>query len=219
MGAFFITGSGTDIGKTYLTAALIRRLRAAGRAVEAVKPIVSGYDPDRPEGSDPAILLAALGRPASPGSIAAIAPWRFRAPLSPDMAAAAEGRAVDPEAVAAFCRRAIAGAPDVLLIEGVGGVMVPLSAHKTQLDVMAALGVPLIFVAGSYLGALSHALTGIEAVTRRGLVIAALVVNETPDSPVDLEATRISLASFTAAPALALRRDGEAEIARLAALL
>jgi dethiobiotin synthetase len=223
MGAFFITGSGTDVGKTFVTAALVRRLKAQGRIVEALKPVVSGYNADDPADSDPAILLEALGRPLTEENLAEIAPWRFRAPLSPDMAAVTEGRAIDAAAVVAFCMRAIAAARDVLLIEGVGGVMAPVGARQTQADLMSALDIPLIFVAGSYLGAISHALTGLDAIKCRGLDLRALVVDETPGSSVDLNATCASLENFTSAPVLALRRrDGaanEAALARLAALV
>jgi dethiobiotin synthetase len=226
MGAFFVTGSGTDIGKTFVCAALIRRLRREGRAVEALKPVVSGFDPGAPAGGDPAILLAALGRLPTEENIGRISPWRFKAPLSPDMAAAAEGRVLDAAEVTAFCAGAIAAAEGVLLIEGAGGVMAPLGARATQLDLMRALALPAIFVAGSYLGALSHALTGLEALKSRGLDVRAVVVNETPESSVALAATCATLARFTAAPVLALPRTGAAQeadeegtVARLAALL
>lgn len=222
MGAYFVTGSGTDVGKTYVAAALIRRLRAEGRTVAALKPVASGHDPGNPGGGDPAVLLEALAREPDEDNIARIAPWRFAAPLSPDMAAAAEGRAIDIAALEAFCRAAIAAAAGTLLIEGVGGVMVPLTPYATQLDLMRALKIPLIFVAGSYLGALSHALTGLEVLSQSGLEVRAVVVNETPQSPVDLAATCASLANFTEAPVLALWRGGaanDATFARLAAML
>src|SRR5215510_15677269 len=112
MGALFITSTGTGIGKTFVTAGLIRRLRETGRAAEALKPVVSGFDEASAGASDPAVLLEALGRPMS--DIARIAPWRFRAPLSPDMAASREGRALDFAALVAFCRDALKTASDVL---------------------------------------------------------------------------------------------------------
>jgi dethiobiotin synthetase len=222
MAAFFITGSGTDVGKTFLAAGLARRLTSQGRAVEVLKPIVSGFDPANPAGSDPAILLDALGRPPTAENLAHIAPWRFRAPLSPDMAAAAEGRALDMTEAAGFCKVAIAAAPDVLLIEGAGGVMVPLNARETQLDLMRALRLPVIFVGASYLGALSHTLTGLEVLKSGGLDVRALVVSETPGSSVGLDATCATLAHFAAVPVLALPRNGdprETALARLGALL
>src|SRR5262245_6760089 len=97
MGAFFITATGTDIGKTYLACALIRHLRAQGQAVEAIKPIVTGFEEQSAISSDPGLLLGALGRPVSATDIERISPWRFKAALSPDLAAAREGRTVDFE--------------------------------------------------------------------------------------------------------------------------
>ena len=94
MAAVFVTGTGTDVGKTFVTAALIRHLRATGRSVDALKPVVSGFDATQIEASDPGVLLAALGRAATPDELDRISPWRFAAPLSPDLAAQAEGRAL-----------------------------------------------------------------------------------------------------------------------------
>ncbi|VTZ51770.1 ATP-dependent dethiobiotin synthetase BioD [Methylocella tundrae] len=224
MPAFFITGSGTDVGKTFVVAGLTRAFREQGRDVEVLKPIVSGFNPADPSTSDPAMLLEALGRPVSSENLALVSPLRFSAPLSPDMAAAAEGRAIDMAEVKAFCDEALARTTDVLLIEGVGGVMVPLNAAKTQLDLMRALNLPLIFVGGSYLGAISHSLTALDVLRANRLTVRAVVISETPDSSVGLDATLATLANFTSAPLLALARNAstasnEAVFARLASLI
>src|SRR5476651_2116195 len=124
MSAYFVTSTGTDIGKTFVTAGLIRYLRTAGTSVAALKPVVSGYDSSVVETSDPAVLLKALGRTVSADEIARIAPWRFRAPLSPDIAAARENRAIDFDALIAFSRAATKTSNGMLFIEGVGGIMV-----------------------------------------------------------------------------------------------
>jgi dethiobiotin synthetase len=92
MRSYFVTATGTDIGKTYITAGILRAARAAGRPVSAIKPVLSGYSPEFAAGSDPAVLLAAMGKRVTQHNIAAISPWRFTAPLSPDMAAARENR-------------------------------------------------------------------------------------------------------------------------------
>src|SRR4029079_3234270 len=138
MSAIFITATGTDIGKTFVAAGLIRHWRAAGRSVEASKPVLTGFDPAAAAASDPGVLLAALGRPVTPAEIERIAPWRFAAPLSPDMAARHENRAIDFEARVNFSLDTIASSKDKLLIEGIGGVMVPLDDSHTVLDWMAA---------------------------------------------------------------------------------
>ncbi len=196
MSAHFVTGTGTDVGKTFVTRALIGALRSRGAPGRALKPIVTGYSPAEAAGSDSGLLLAALGRPLSPEALAQISPWRFAAPLAPDMAAAREGRRLDYAAMIEFCRTAIADTSGPLLIEGVGGVMSPLDDEHTVLDWMAALAVPLIVVAGSYLGTISHTLTGLDAIARRGLRVASLVVSETAGSPVRLDETRDAIARF-----------------------
>ncbi|MEX2035980.1 MAG: dethiobiotin synthase [Xanthobacteraceae bacterium] len=207
MSAFFVTATGTDIGKTFVAAGLIRHFRAAGRAVEAIKPVATGFDPAAAEASDPGMLLSALGRPVTPAEIERIAPWRYAAPLSPDMAARREGRALDFDALVEFCRRAIADRQGTLLIEGIGGVMVPLDDRRTVLDWMAALHIPLVLVAGSYLGSLSHTLTGLDVIARRELILKAIVVNETPDSTVPLADTAATLSRFAGAtPVIAVPR-------------
>ena len=198
MTAIFITSTGTDIGKTFVAAGLIRHLRAAGYAVDALKPVATGFDPAALDASDPGMLLSALGRPITPAEIERIAPWRFTAPLSPDMAARRESRALNFETLVDFSRHAIAAHSGTLLIEGIGGIMVPLDETHTVLDWMAALSIPILMVTGSYLGSLSHTLTGLDVLTRRDLAIKAIIVNETPGSTVTLADTMRTLARFVA---------------------
>jgi dethiobiotin synthetase len=206
--AIFITGTGTDVGKTFVAAGLIRCLRELRRPVNAVKPLVSGFDPAAPSGSDPAVLFEALGRQLDPEDLNQFSPWRFRAPLSPDMAARAENRTIDFAGVVDFCGEAIAASTGTLLIEGIGGIMVPLNHRHTVLDVMVALRLPVILVAGSYLGTLSHTLCAQDVILRHALDICAIVVSETEDALVPLEATLATLANFTNGPLLGLRRQG-----------
>jgi dethiobiotin synthetase len=193
MTAVFITGSGTDIGKTWLACALLRGWRAQGLAPEAIKPVATGYDPARFDDSDGAALLAALGRPVTRAAVEAITPFRFAAPLSPDQAARREGRRLDAQTIAQACRPMLAAAPGPVLVEGAGGVMSPLNDTETMLDLAAALDLPVIFVCGSYLGAISHALTGLTVLRARGVGVTLALVNETPGG-VDLAATRATLA-------------------------
>jgi dethiobiotin synthetase len=196
MSAYFVTSTGTDIGKTFVTAGLIRYLREAGQAVHALKPVVSGYNPSVVETSDPAVLLSALGLPVAADEVERIAPWRFRAPLSPDVAAAREGRSVDFDRLVGFSRQAVASANGMLFIEGVGGIMVPLDAERTVLDWMAALDIPLLVVVGGYLGTISHTLTALDVLTQRHLKVAAIVVSESERNPVELDDTVGSIARF-----------------------
>ncbi|HEX4042250.1 MAG TPA: dethiobiotin synthase [Xanthobacteraceae bacterium] len=209
MSAIFITATGTDLGKTYVAASLIRHLRQMGRLVDAIKPVASGFDPANFAASDPAVLLQALGLAVTEQEIDRITPWRFQAALSPDLAAAREGRAIDLDAVIGFCQTAVERRRDILLIEGVGGIMVPLDGERTVLDLMMALQLPLILVAGSYLGTISHTLTALDALFRRGLQVLAIVVSETPGSSVPLDDTVAAIARF-AEPVIGLpRRTGQ----------
>ena len=223
MSAIFITATGTDIGKTFVTAGLVRHFRSVGRKVDALKPIVSGFDPAFSVVSDPGVLLAAMGKPVTPAEIERISPFRFAAPLSPDMAARKENRALDFDAVVDFSRHA--GPDRMLLIEGVGGVMVPLNQRDTVLDWMTALGFPLILVTGSYLGSISHTLTCLEVIWQRHLAIKALIVNESPNSTVTVEDTIATLTPFAGEiPVLGLPRllpetAAHQAFAKIAALL
>jgi dethiobiotin synthetase len=194
--AYFVTSTGTDVGKTFVTAGLIRHLRVGGAAVDALKPVVSGYDSSVVETSDPAVLLGALGRPVSAEEVERMAPWRFRAPLSPDLAATREGRAVDFEQLIDFSRQAIETTRGTLFIEGVGGIMVPLNGERTVLDWMAALGIPLVLVVGGYLGTISHTLTALDVLRQRKLSIATIVVSESERNPIELEDTVASIERF-----------------------
>ena len=196
MSTLFVTATGTDVGKTFITAGLIRHLRAAGRPVEALKPVMSGFDPASPENSDAGQLLAALGRPVTPQSLDAIAPLRFSAPLAPDMAARLEGRLLDLAEILLASHARIAAAGGTVLVEGVGGVMSPVAEDATCLDWIVDLGGPALLVTGSYLGAISHALTAASVLQARGVTIAAVVVNESAESTVPLSAGRDELARF-----------------------
>jgi dethiobiotin synthetase len=181
MRGLFITATGTGVGKTLVTTILCHQLSERGRKVRALKPVVSGFSSDDPP-SDPALILQSLGQEATLSAIAAIAPWRFHAPVSPHLAARLEGRALAFADVAAFCRDPKHTDCDLLLIEGAGGVMSPIDDSHTFLDLMAALAHPVILVTGSYLGAISHTLTAICALKSRDIRIRAVVVSESEAS-------------------------------------
>jgi dethiobiotin synthetase len=196
MPALFVTGTGTDIGKTYVSCALIRALKARGAAVDAFKPVVSGFDPRDAAGSDPARLAAALGDPAG---LFRIAPRRYRAPLAPNLAARLEGQvlALDDLVIDAVARTAELR-DGLLLVEGAGGVMSPLTDAETNLDMIVALGAPALLVAGSYLGTISHVLTALVALRAVQARVAAVVLSESLGAP-DLAQTAGALAPFLGA--------------------
>ncbi|PVM84158.1 dethiobiotin synthase [Caulobacter radicis] len=192
MSALFVAGTGTDIGKTHVACALIRALKARGVAVDAFKPVVSGFDPADPSASDPARLAQALG---DPGALPRISPRRYLAPLAPNLAARLEGDILRIEDLAADCRAALAGEHDLMLVEGAGGVMSPLTDEATNLDLIADLGLPVLLIAGSYLGTISQVLTALVALRARGVTVAAIVMSESLDAP-DLAQTADALAAF-----------------------
>jgi dethiobiotin synthetase len=204
--AIFITATGPDVGRTLVVASLIRHFRQSGRSVEAIKPIVGGYDPAQAAASETGMLVSALGLPFTPESIDRISPWRFRAAMSPDLAARQEGRTIDVDGVIAYCQSAIEKRRDILLIDGVGGLMVPLDETRTILDVMMALHLPLILVAGSYPGTISHTLTALDSLFRRDINVLATIVNETAGSGIALEEVVASISRF-ASPVIGLPRQ------------
>jgi dethiobiotin synthetase len=198
MTAIFVTGTGTNVGKTFVTAGLIRHFRRQARAVDALKPIVTGFDPAAVEASDPAVLLGALGRPTVADEVERISPWRFTTPVAPDLAARRENRRLDYKAFVDVSHRAIAARKDVLLIEGIGGIMVPLDDRHTVLDWMTVLRLPLLLVTGSYVGTISHTLTALHVLARRNLDILAIVVSESAGSAAPLDETILTISRFAA---------------------
>jgi len=192
----FITSSGTEIGKTFVTAALIHQLRASGRTASAAKPLLSGFDEADVAGTDTGIILTALGRALDPANIDAVTPWRFKAALSPDMAAEREGRSIDFGELVSFTRNALTASDDYVLIEGVGGVMAPVGAGHTVLDWMAAAGAPALLVVGGYLGTISHTLTAAQAIAGAGLDLKGIVISARGELPVPPAETAAAITRF-----------------------
>ena len=112
-----------------------------------MKPIVSGYDPAKAAASDPGILLSSLGFPLSPQEIERISPWRFRAPVTPDLAAQREGRTIDVDSVVEYCQSALEQRREILLIEGVVGHDLSLRVKERVQQVgFAALATLMLIV-------------------------------------------------------------------------
>jgi dethiobiotin synthetase len=216
----FITATDTGVGKTYVTALIARALRNAGRVVGAYKPVCSGAEIGV-DGSlswgDVATLTAAIG-----GRFDAerVCPLRFRAPLAPNVAAQREGVEIDFEQL---CQGAHwwRGRVEILLVEGVGGLLCPLTARETIADLAAALRYPLLVVARLGLGTINHTLLTVEAARNRGLVVRGILLNEaeplaslegTEENPVEIERrTRIPvLGVLRHGRSLPTRADGSA---------
>ncbi len=186
----FITGTDTDVGKTYVAALLAAELAAAGCRVGVYKPAASGcrtlpaVDASQPGElvSDDAVALwEAAGRP---GELARVCPQRFAAPLAPHLAALAEGKQLDAKLLRAGLGYWTARS-DFVLVEGAGGLLCPLGERELMADLAADIGFPLVIVARNALGTINHALLTVEAAERRHLPIAGIVFNTPVPCPND----------------------------------
>lgn len=179
----FVTGTGTEVGKTVVAAALARSLAAEGKRVAAFKPAVTGLN--EADEADHELLRRAAG---SAQSDAEIAPHRYGPPASPHLAAELAGEKIDPACLVRGAMDAAASA-DALVCEGVGGLLVPLSLSPRYLirDLAADLGLPLVVAAPPGLGTINHTLLTLEAARTAGLGVAAVVLTPWPDSPSRVE--------------------------------
>jgi dethiobiotin synthetase len=196
----FVTGTGTEVGKTVVAAAIARTAAAAGQRVAVFKPCVTGLEEpaaERPISRDtvassprgPAVwtdhelLRRAAG---SAQSDEQIAPYRYGPPASPHLAAAMTGEEIDPKRLVATARAAADGT-DLLVCEGVGGLLVPLAPSYLVRDLAAELGYPLAIAASPGLGTINHTLLTIEAAQAAGLEIVAVVLTPWPEQPSEIE--------------------------------
>lgn len=180
MSALFVTGTDTGVGKTYCACALLRGLVAHGRRAVGMKPVASGaHAVDGELRNDDALDLQAAGNVAVP--YAALNPYVFAPAIAPHIAAArAHTEIALPRLEAAYAT--LARAADVVVVEGAGGWLTPLSADTSLADFAQWLNAPVLLVVGLRLGCLNHALLTYEAIARRGLRLAGWIANEvTPD--------------------------------------
>jgi dethiobiotin synthetase len=218
----FVTATGTEVGKTVVSAVLARTLAADGRRVAVFKPAFTGMDeyPDYDEAAaieavaeagdgwssiaglpDPAALRAAA---RSSQTDAEIAPYRFDPPMSPHLAAGLAGVEIDPERVMAAARAAADGV-DAIVCEGAGGLLVPLSPSWTMRSCAVELGYPLVIVSPPGLGAINHTLLTVESARSVGLKVAMIVINPWPDDPTPIEAdNRETIAAMSGVPVVTL---------------
>ena len=169
---WFITGTDTEIGKTFVACALLHAFRQAGVTALAMKPIAAGFD-ESGLNDDVERLLAASSF-AAPRAL--VNPYGFRAAIAPHIAAEEEGRRIELPPIAASLSE-LQTMADVVLVEGVGGFCVPLGSTGDTADLASLLGLPLILVVGMRLGCINHALLTQQAIAARGLPLAGWVAN------------------------------------------
>jgi dethiobiotin synthetase len=167
----FVTGTDTGVGKTVVGCALVEGLRARGVDVGVMKPIETGVGP---QGPLDAIALAEAAAVDDPPE--SVCPQRFALPAAPEVAAAREGRAVDLEAVR-VAYEALAARHDFLVVEGAGGLLVPIAPGLSMADLARELGLPLLVVARGRLGTINHTRLTLEVARARGLPLAGVVIS------------------------------------------
>jgi dethiobiotin synthetase len=171
MGAIFVTGTDTGVGKTFVGCALAHAWRAAGRSVGVVKPVETGVEGE-PEDARALAHVAGDGSPLDD-----VCPYRFRAPLAPSVAAALEDRTVDVDRIASLIERRARGV-DVLLVEGAGGLLVPIAGTTTWLDLVARLRLPMVLVAANRLGTVNHSALTARVAASAGVGIAGFILSQ-----------------------------------------
>jgi dethiobiotin synthetase len=173
----FVTGTGTEVGKTVVAAAIARTELARGRHVAVFKPAVTGLD----EGGEPDHELLRRAA-ASNQSDDEIAPYRYGPPASPHLAAALAGDRIDPRKLEAAAQAAAASG-EFLVCEGVGGLLVPLAEGYLVRDLARALALPVVIAASPGLGTINHTLLTLEAARSAGLQVAGVVLTPWPGEP------------------------------------
>jgi dethiobiotin synthetase len=168
----FVTGTDTGVGKTAVACTLLRRWSAQGVRAVGMKPVAAGAA--GADGSDDVAALAAAGNVAAP--LAARNPFAFVPAIAPHLAAAEAGVRIDLERIRA-AYDLLAARADRIVVEGAGGVRVPLDATRDMLDIVGTLALPVLLVVGIRLGCLNHALLSAHAIHARGLVLAGWVAN------------------------------------------
>jgi len=201
--AWFVTGTDTEIGKTFVACALLHALRRAGLSAVAMKPVAAGFDASGRNDDVENLLAASSLQPPREW----VNPYGFKAAIAPHIAAEEEGRRIElPHIVATFAQ--LQALADAVVVEGVGGFCVPLGRAYDTADLAAALQLPVLLVVGMRLGCINHALLTQQVIATRGLTLAGWVANR-----IDPEMSRFSenlaaLQERLAAPLLGVVEHG-----------
>jgi dethiobiotin synthetase len=176
----FVTGTDTEAGKSVVAAAICATLAAGGERVAAFKPVVTGLDDERgPFGYDHELLASAASAGQEPEDVT---PYRFGPPLSPHFAAELAGDRIEPAQLLEAAR-----AHELLVCEGVGGLLVPITTGYLVRDLAIDLGLPVVVAARTGLGTINHTLLTVEAARTAGLSVTAVVMTPWPDEPAEIE--------------------------------
>jgi dethiobiotin synthetase len=180
----FVTGTDTGAGKTVLTGALLAAMVAAGVPVRPHKPVLTGLEepPPGPWPADDELLAGLSGMTKEQ-----VAPLRFGPPASPHLAAELAGEELDPDAIVAAVRALAEDDSYPVLVEGVGGLLVPLRHDYLVRDLVRALGLPVVIAARPGLGTINHTLLTLEAARGHGIEVAAVVLSGWPEAPTAIE--------------------------------
>ncbi|UTO55782.1 dethiobiotin synthase [Neoehrlichia mikurensis] len=161
MKAYFITSCGTNIGKTFITSTLCWHFSKNCKTVKAIKPIISGWEDNNLE-NDTIQILRSLCISPTQDNIEQVSPWRLKYPYAPNVSAKIEKVCLNYDNILNFCTMCLKYKCDYLFIEGIGGVMSPITNNKTCLDLIRDLKINVILVIGAYLGSISHTLTALK---------------------------------------------------------
>jgi len=176
----FVTGTDTEVGKSVVAASICAALAATGERVAAFKPVVTGLDDEPgPFGYDHELLASAANAEQTPEDVA---PYRFGPPVSPHLAAELAGELIEPAHLLQVAR-----AHELLVAEGVGGLLVPITTGYLVRDLAIDLGLPVVVAARTGLGTINHTLLTVEAARTAGVKVAGVVMTPWPEEPADIE--------------------------------
>lgn len=192
--SYFITSSGTNVGKTFILCSLINMLVKENYDVSAIKPIITGWEAND-SNMDTFRIIKSLDLKITQNLTDKISPWRFKEPLSPDIAANIENKTINFHQLLSFCKTSCNS--EYNLIEGIGGVMVPLNKDKTILDLIKSLDIPVILIVGNYLGSISHTLTAIKAIESYSIDLHSVILTENEINNINTESVLRSIRNFS----------------------
>jgi dethiobiotin synthetase len=209
----FVTGTDTEVGKSVLAASLCAALAARGERVAAFKPVVTGLDDEPGDfGHDHELLAFAANAGQAPSDVA---PYRFGPPLSPHYAAELAGVAIEPAELVAAAR-----SHELLVCEGVGGLLVPITTGYLVRDLAVDLALPVVIAARTGLGTINHTLLTVEAARAAGLRVAGIVMTPWPEEPEPIErSNRATIERLAGASVSGLPPTGRGELAGAGAAL